>query len=116
MPEFGKIVRKKNVLVGEVLHIDSFGNIITNLNKEDLEKANIKKALTVTLKNVRLKLKLCKAYYEVEPQEPLAVIGSHNFLEISINQGNAAIQFKIEAKEKIKLTATEPFSNTLKID
>ena len=115
-PEFAKIVRRKNVLVGEVLHIDSFGNIITNLKKTDLEKANIKNALTVTLKNVRLKLKLCKAYDEVGPQEPLAVIGSHNLLEISINQGNAANKFRIEAEDKIRLTVPKLFGNTFKND
>ncbi|MGQ9551538.1 MAG: SAM hydrolase/SAM-dependent halogenase family protein [Candidatus Bathycorpusculaceae bacterium] len=113
-PEFAKIVRKKNVLIAEVLHIDSFGNIITNLKEKDLEKADIKKALTVTMKNVRLNLKLCKAYSEVGPREPLAVIGSHNFLEISINQGDAANQFKVKAKEKLRITATKQSGNTSK--
>jgi len=102
-PEFAKIVRRKNMLVGEVLHTDSFGNIITNLGEKELELTGIKGMVNIQLKNVRLKLKLCKAYAEAKPEEPFAIIGSHNFLEISINQGNAAQNFKAKIGDKITL-------------
>jgi hypothetical protein len=101
MPEFAKIIRRKNMLVGKVIHIDDFGNIITNFGEKELELMNAKAMVNVKLKNVRQKLKLCKAYAEVEPQKPLATIGSHNFLEISINQGNAAKTFKAKIGDKI---------------
>jgi S-adenosylmethionine hydrolase len=103
MSKFAKIVRRKNTLVGEVLHIDDFGNIITNFGDIELRLINAKNAIGIKLKNVRLKLKLCKAYANVKPQEPLAIMGSHGFLEISINQGNAAETFKIQYGDKIIL-------------
>jgi S-adenosylmethionine hydrolase len=31
-PEFTKVTRRKDMLIGEVLHVDNFGNIITNIN------------------------------------------------------------------------------------
>ncbi len=102
-PEFAKVIKRKNMLVGEVLHIDGFGNIITNFGEKELELMNVKAVVDVKLKNVRLKLKLCKAYAQAKPQEPLAIIGSHNFLEISINQGNAARKFKVRSGDKITL-------------
>jgi S-adenosylmethionine hydrolase len=102
-PEFAKVVRREDVLVGEVLYVDDFGNVITNFGEKELELMDVKDAVNVEFKNVRLKLKFCRAYAEVEPQKPLAIIGSHNFLEISINQGNAAETFKIKAGDKIKL-------------
>ena len=101
MPEFAKIIRRKNMLVGEVIHIDDFGNIITNFGEKELELMNAKVMFNVKLKDIRQKPKLCKAYAEVEPQKPLAIIGSHNFLEISINQGNAAKTFKTKIGDKI---------------
>ncbi|MEM3673492.1 MAG: SAM-dependent chlorinase/fluorinase [Candidatus Bathyarchaeia archaeon] len=103
IPEFAKVVIKQNSLIGEVLHIDGFGNIITNFSKEDFEKLGDKEVVEVRLKNVDLRLKVCKAYSEVEPQKPLAIIGSHNFLEISVNQGNAAKTFKAKIGDKIVL-------------
>lgn len=103
MPEFAKVVRKQSSLIGEVLHIDGFGNIVTNFSKEDFEKLGVKEVVEVRLKNVDLRLKLCEAYSEAELQKPLAIIGSHNFLEISINQGNAAKTFRAEIGDKIVL-------------
>lgn len=102
-PEFAKIVKRKDMLVGEVIHVDDFGNIITNFGKEELESMNAKATVDVKLKNVRQKLKLCKAYAEVGPQKPLATIDSHDFLEISINQGNAAKTFKAKIGDKITI-------------
>jgi S-adenosylmethionine hydrolase len=46
---------------------------------------------------------LGKAYGEAEPQEPLALIGSHGFLEIALNQGNAAEKFETKPGDKIQL-------------
>jgi S-adenosylmethionine hydrolase len=103
MPEFAKILRRKNVLMGGVLHIDDFGNIITNFGETEIKLINAKNIIAIKLKNVRLRLKLCKAYADVEPHEPLAIMGSHNFLEISVNQGNAAEVFKIRDGDKVTL-------------
>jgi len=102
-PEFGKVTRKNGVLVGEVLHVDGFGNIITNITEKEVAQSHVKGAVSVELASYKLKLKLCKAYGEAEPQEPLALIGSHSFLEISINQGNAAEKFETKPGNKIKL-------------
>jgi len=103
MPTFAKITKTKTTLTGEIIHIDGFGNIITNLREEDCELMGTKKTVKLKLKNTRLKLKLCKAYSEVKAQQPLAIIGSHNFLEISMNQGNAAENFQTRAGDKVRL-------------
>jgi hypothetical protein len=100
-PEFAKIIKRKDMLVGEIIHIDDFGNIITNFGEKELELMNARAMVNVKLKAVKQKLKLCKAYAKVEPHKPLATIGSHNFLEISINQGNAAKTFKAKIGDKI---------------
>jgi len=103
MPKFAKIIKRKNAMTGEVIHIDGFGNIITNLREEDCEIMGMKKTVKLKLKYTRLKLKLCKAYSQVKAHQPLAIIGSHNFLEISINQGNAAENFQTRVRDKITL-------------
>jgi S-adenosylmethionine hydrolase len=102
-PEFANVTRRKGVLVGEVLHVDGFGNIITNINEEEVVQSHVKGAVSVELPSYKLKLKLGKAYGEAEPQEPLALIGSHGFLEIALNQGNAAEKFETKPGDKIKL-------------
>jgi hypothetical protein len=103
MPKFAKIIRRKGMLIGEVMHVDGFGNIIANFGEKEVELMKIRHIANVKLGNVRLRLKFCKTYADVKPQKPLTLIGSHNFLEISINQGNAAEAFKIESGDKVTL-------------
>jgi len=102
-PIFAKIIKEKDKMVGEVIHIDGFGNIITNFGEKELQSMNAKDAVNVKLKNLKIKLKFCKSYAEVEHKKPLAIIGSHNFLELSINQGNAAQTFEIKSGERVAL-------------
>jgi len=103
IPKFAKVIKRNDVLVGEVIHADGFGNIITNFGEKEVELMKIKHIANVKLGNARLKLRFCKAYTDVAPQKPLALIGSHKFLEISINQGNAAEVFKIRSGDKVTL-------------
>jgi len=102
-PKHAKITKRRHTLTGEIIHIDGFGNIITNLREKDCELMGIKKTVKLKLKDTRLKLKLCKAYSEVKARQPLAIIGSHNFLEISINQGDAAENFQTRVGDKVTL-------------
>ncbi|MGB9740682.1 MAG: SAM hydrolase/SAM-dependent halogenase family protein [Candidatus Bathyarchaeia archaeon] len=102
-PAFAKPVKRENCFVGEVLHVDDFGNIITNFKEKELEAIDISDAIEIEMKGKHLKLKLCRAYAEVSTKKPLAIFGSHDFLEISVNQGNAAKKFKIKAGDKIIL-------------
>ncbi|MEM3874617.1 MAG: SAM-dependent chlorinase/fluorinase [Candidatus Bathyarchaeia archaeon] len=102
-PQFAKIIRANSMLVGEVIHVDSFGNIITNFTAKELESFGIRENLNLKIRENPLKLKLCKAYAEVEAKKPLAIIGSHNFLEISVNQGSAAKMFNVKAGDKVIL-------------
>jgi hypothetical protein len=105
LPKFAKPCEKENELHGEVLHIDGFGNIITNISAKDLEKRKIRegKKLQVKLKRRLLTLKFCSAYGQEEPGKPLAVIGSSDFMEISINRGNAAELFKTSTGDNVSI-------------
>jgi len=107
IPDFATIVKKGKVLIGEVLHIDGFGNIITNFREKELESIGIKEMLFVKLKNAKLKLRISKTYADVRAQEPLAVMGSHGFLEISVNQGSAAKIYKVEKSEKVAISSLD---------
>jgi S-adenosylmethionine hydrolase len=103
-PDFAKVTLREGVLVGEVLHVDNFGNIITNISEKDLARIRIASVINVKLPAQELELKFCKAYGEAEPKEPLALIGSHGYLEISLNQGSAAEKFKAKPRDKIQLS------------
>ncbi len=104
-PEFARLTRRGDALIGEVLHIDGFGNIISNINEKKLPQKNCK-IMTVKLLQASLKLKFGKKYAEVEPNEPVVLIGSHGFVEIALNQGSAAEKFCAKVGDKISVTPT----------
>ncbi|MGB9914510.1 MAG: SAM hydrolase/SAM-dependent halogenase family protein [Candidatus Bathyarchaeales archaeon] len=100
-PEFAEVTEKNGALTGEVLHVDGFGNIITNISENELTHIDVKTALNVDLAGRKMKLRFCRAYGEAGLQEPLALIGSHGFLEIALNQGNAAKEFNVGVGAKV---------------
>jgi S-adenosylmethionine hydrolase len=103
VPDFAKSCLKSGVVFGEVLYIDDFGNIITNISSENLKELAIHEqgALIVEIDKKAWVLRLCSAYGDVSRGESLVVMGSHDFLEISINQGNAAEKLKVETGDSV---------------
>lgn len=99
---FAEVTRKGENMVGEVLHVDNFGNIITNFGERELKAAG-KGFLNVSIGGIDLKLKLCKSYADGEAGKPLAILGSHDFLEIALNQDSAAEKFKVKIGDKVIL-------------
>ena len=100
-PKFASITRRNGSLIGEVLHIDSFGNIITNISQKEIAQVNI---IDVKLTNLSLNLALGKTYAQTKPDEPIALVGSHGFLEIALNQANAAEKFRVKDGDKVEVT------------
>ena len=103
-PELAKVTKRKNVLFGEVLHVDNFGNIITNVRETELARIRVKERVNVELPDHKLKLKFCRAYADAKPQQPLALIGSHSYLEIAMNQGDAAAEFNTKVGDKVTVS------------
>jgi hypothetical protein len=100
-PEFASLKSSNGTLTGEVLHVDGFGNIITNISRKEIAQA---KTVNVKLQKFSLKLSLGKTYAQTKPQEAVALIGSHGFLEIALNRGSAAEKFQIAAEDNIEVT------------
>jgi S-adenosylmethionine hydrolase len=101
-PDFAQVTLREGVVAGGVLHVDNFGNIVTNISEKDLVRIRLAGVVNVKLRAQELELKFCKAYGEAKPMEPLALIGSHGYLEIALNQGSAAEKFKAKPGDKIQ--------------
>jgi len=79
---------------GQVLYIDRFGNLISNIAQEDLTTAvGEAGGLNVFVGPLRIG-PLRTTYGEVAPGEIVAIVGSTGMLEVAINQGNAATQLR----------------------
>jgi len=105
-PRFSRPHRRGGRLVGEVVHVDGFGNIITSISEEDLNGIRVREGvfLNVKLKGRDLRLRLCSAYGEAPPGTALAIVGSGDFLEVSVNQGDASREFRAEAGDPVEVS------------
>lgn len=106
VPRFVKTSFRAGRLHGEVIHIDDFGNIITNITKENLDRisAESEETLEIKLKNTVMHLKFCAAYGDAPRTRPLVLIDSDNFLEIAINQGDAAKKLKVRVGNRVTVS------------
>jgi S-adenosylmethionine hydrolase len=99
--------RSENSIDGHVVHVDRFGNIITNITYKDLqslipEGAQMgQAAVTVMGKEIR---GLRKFYAEAAPGEPSAIINSSGQLEIFLFRQNARTTLAIKRGEAVRLT------------
>ena len=76
---------------GQVMHIDRFGNAITNL-AVDLLVGVDRRRVAVEVGDAEI-LAVCACYGDREPGESLATVSSSGCIEIAVNGGNAAYRF-----------------------
>ena len=89
-------------LLGEVLHVDRFGNAITNLGRSDLD--TIAAAGPVRVEAGGRRLWLARTYGDVAEGEALALIGSADLLEIAVRNGSAAATLGLDRGGKVVVT------------
>ena len=85
-----KAVTGKDIIQGIVAHIDSYGNAITNIDKETFNKIGLGREFEILYGRENEKLnKIHKKYKNVDEGERLALFSSNGLLEIAMNQGKA---------------------------
>jgi len=77
------------ILYGEIMHIDNFGNIITNITKKTLEDFLQDSGPIISIGDLDIR-RIDNIYFDVEEGAPLALINSSGRLEIAVNLGRAS--------------------------
>jgi len=77
---------------GEVVYVDHFGNLITNITAAALASFRAQ-SLSVRIAEMTLS-PLVSSYAAVAPGAPLALIGSWGTLEVAVRDGSAAAQLR----------------------
>lgn len=101
IPEFAKVVRERYKIVGEVVYIDDFGNVITNMAEFEVESIGRAREVKLRVGRSGLLVDFCEAYADVKPGRPVVLIGSHGFLEISMNQSSAERELHAKIGDKV---------------
>jgi S-adenosylmethionine hydrolase len=94
----------KNGVEGLVIHIDRFGNCVTNLTRDDVSADKI--GSTIHLKVGRTRIDSFRRFYgekSLRKDKPFAIWGSAGFLEISAENRSAAELLKVKRGEKVRI-------------
>ena len=86
---------------GMVLHVDGFGNCVTNVTADDLAGAD-GRAFKCYAGSAMIKHHV-RTYDETDAGDPVTLIGSAGYLEVAVNRGHASRLLSIERGDAVKL-------------
>ena len=95
-----EVTIKKNQIIGCIQYIDRFGNLITNITAQNLQpnyQVIIKQQL----------ISWGNTYSDGKVRELIALIGSHGYLEIAVNCGNAQKKLQVTVGEIVVVRLLE---------
>ncbi len=92
----------KTAIVGSVIWVDRFGNLITNLTFDMIKSFGMSNGFVIRAGKSEI-YQLNSAYAESEVGECLAIIGSSGYLEISVNQESAAQVLGLKRDDVIEI-------------
>jgi S-adenosylmethionine hydrolase len=95
-PSYAKARFDGNRITCEILHIDNFGNISTNISNE-VEKLGLAYGDKISLRfeKKRFQARFVRTYSDLTGKELGALVGSHGFVEIACREASAADRLRI---------------------
>ncbi len=99
-------INANNNLIGTIIAIDRFGNLITNIDATRLRRfcsQEMNNRLEICISNYKIS-GLTDSYANAAPQTALTLINSRGHLEIAVNGGNAAICFSAQKGDSVTLS------------
>lgn len=95
-------VEMEHEIIGQIIHIDHFGNAVSNIPSEALDRLAPRSQLSVRVAGLTL-FPIMDTYAHGEPGCPIALIGSSNRLEIAVNRGHAARSHGLRQGDPIRV-------------
>ena len=97
----GPFIKKENLL-GEILYIDTFGNLVSNIDEGKLfrfirGRPFVIRAGRKTIRGLKM------GYWEGKKGELIALLGSNGLLEISLREGNAQKALKAKRGDPVTI-------------
>jgi S-adenosyl-L-methionine hydrolase (adenosine-forming) len=101
----------RNVIIGSIIFIDSYGNAITNITREVFGRVFDKAPFRIYIKsNKYYTEKISTSYNDESVGELVTLFNQLDLLEVSINGDNLSTLFSIENGDVVRIEGTPPKS------
>lgn len=98
------VLKHGSMWQGEVLAVDVYGNLITNFLSEEVAPLAKSSKMWVEFDKTETTVRgLSDSYSAVDVGKPLAIEGSSGFIEISVNQRNAADELRLAVGDRVSI-------------
>ncbi len=97
-------IRPDGTLVGQIIHIDRFGNLITSIRAADLASHPRMGEGVIEIKGQRIR-GISNSYAEMEAGNLLTIVGSSDHLEIAASGGSASQALAAKVGDEVVLKA-----------
>ena len=88
--------------VSEVVYVDGFGNIVTNLSR-DLLKNSLSEKISLYVGGRQFSIRFVRTYSDLRVGEVGALFGSHGFLELACREKSAAARLRVNRGVPVRL-------------
>ena len=89
---------------GLVLHIDHFGNILTNISSGFLNAVQLGQDLRVSIGDITRTMPFCRTYADGEPHALVCLINSNEEFEVACPQGRAIEHMRAGVGDRVLVT------------
>jgi S-adenosylmethionine hydrolase len=92
-------------LICHVLHVDNFGNVVTDVEERMAQRIPVTVGDTVEIRSWTRKLqaRYVRSYYDVGKGDMALLLGSQGFLEIAVREGSARDKLDVKSLDHLEL-------------
>lgn len=102
--ELIKPVSLNGILKGNVIYIDRYENVITNISQKVFKEFVNKRPFSINFRGAGYEItKISKSYSDVPLGEKLALFSTTNYLEIAINKGKASSLLGLNVNDNVNV-------------
>ncbi|MBX9253275.1 S-adenosyl-l-methionine hydroxide adenosyltransferase family protein [Desmonostoc muscorum CCALA 125] len=95
--DIGECKQTTTGVVGCIQYIDGFGNLVSNI------PGSFVQGKSWCVQAAGLNLPGCETYSNVKVGEAIALVGSHGWVEIAVNSGNAHSQLQLNLQDALQV-------------
>ena len=92
-------------IVGEVLRVDRFGNLVTNVDRRTFERFSGAGKIEIVAGTQAVGA-VVATYADAEPGAVCALFGSSDHLEVAVNGGSAAERLELGRGARVTISRT----------
>jgi S-adenosylmethionine hydrolase len=103
---WGEPTYANDCLRGKIIHIDKFGNAVTNIRKSSFLSLKAERSFEIFVRNIRLR-RIVNTYSDVGKADALAIFGESDFLEVGMREASAAELLGLSVHDMITIEFKE---------